>query len=649
MTIIDGVTSTESAVPVRTPAPRPRWERPALAVLLAGTAVLYLWALGSLGWGNQFYAAAVQAGTQDLKAWLFGSLDAGNAITVDKPPASLWVMAGSGRVAGFSPWSMMMPQALMGVGAVALLYAAVRRTSGPVGGLLAGTVLALTPVAAVMFRYNNPDALLVLLLVVAAYCVVRALDGATTRWVALAGVALGFAFLAKLLQAVVIAPALALVVLVAAPGTLWSRGRALLAGLVTMIVSAGWYVALVDLWPAESRPFIGGSTDNSLLQLTLGYNGLGRVFGGQGNPSGAVPGFDGPGGPGGPGGAFSGGDPGLTRMFGEAFGTEIAWLLPAALLGLVAGLWLTRRAPRTDATRAALLLWGGWTVITVLVFSYMKGIIHPYYTVAVAPGVAGLIGVSVTQLWCRREYLAARAVLAVMLAGTGMWNFVLLGRTPDWQPWLRWSVLLGAVAVAAVLLLRADRTGRLSSGLAIAALVVALAAPAAYTLQTVTHPSGGGPIPASGPARHDGGPPGAPGAPDFGPGQTPRLDAMLTATNNRWAAATVGSMTAGDLELKTGTSVMAIGGFSGGDESPTLQQFQRYVSGGQVRYFVVGHGPEGPHGPGGPGGPGDGPGRGGPPAGFGPGGDGAGSKITEWVRANFTAQTVDGLTVYDLG
>ena len=308
------------------PPQAPRWERPGLLALLVGTAVLYLWRLGSLGWANEFYAAAVQAGTQSWKALLFGSLDAGNAITVDKPPAAMWVMGLSGRLFGFNSWSMLAPQALMGVAAVALLYAAVRRTSGPGAGLLAGSALALTPVAALMFRFNNPDALLVLLLVAAGYCVVRALQSAhSTRWIALSGTAIGFAFLAKLLQAFLVLPALGLVVLVAMPGSFWKRLRDLLVGLVAVVFSAGWFVALVSLWPADSRPYIGGSTDNSLLELALGYNGLGRVLGGDGNPTN---GSGGPGGGGGPGGSMFGGSAGITRMFGESMGTEISWLLP---------------------------------------------------------------------------------------------------------------------------------------------------------------------------------------------------------------------------------------------------------------------------------------------------------------------------------
>ncbi len=261
---------------------RPRWIGPALWTLLGVTALLYLWDLSASGYANEFYAASVQAGTQSWKALLFGSLDPGNAITVDKPPAAIWVMGLSARLFGFNAWAMLVPQALMGVGAVALLYGAVRRASGPIAGLLAGAMLALTPLAALVFRYNDPDALLVLLLVAAGYCTVRALDGSSGRWLALAGTALGFAFLTKTMEACVVMPAIGLVVLVGGPGSVRTRIGNLLIGLTTTVISAGWFVALVAIWPAGSRPYIGGSTDNSLLQLALADNGVGRVLGGDG-------------------------------------------------------------------------------------------------------------------------------------------------------------------------------------------------------------------------------------------------------------------------------------------------------------------------------------------------------------------------------
>jgi len=257
-------------------------------VLLIGTAAFYLWNLSASGWANSFYAAAVQAGTQNWTAFFFGSLDSANAITVDKPPASLWAMALSGRIFGFSSWSMLAPQALMAVGAVALLWATVRRVAGPAAGLLAGAVLALTPVAVMMFKFNNPDALLVLLMVAAAWATTHAVEKASTRWLVLAGVFIGFGFLTKMLQAFLVVPGLAAAYLWAAPTALWHRIRQLLAAGVAIVVSAGWWLVAVALWPVDSRPYIGGSTDNSPLELAFGYNGLGRIFGGQGTAADAA-------------------------------------------------------------------------------------------------------------------------------------------------------------------------------------------------------------------------------------------------------------------------------------------------------------------------------------------------------------------------
>jgi 4-amino-4-deoxy-L-arabinose transferase-like glycosyltransferase len=617
--------------------PEARWTRPAFWALLAGTAVLYLWGLGSSGWANSYYAAAAQAGTQDWKAWLFGSLDAGNAITVDKPPAAMWVMGLSGRLFGFNAFTMLLPEALMGVAAVAILYFTVRRTSGANAGLIAGLALALTPVATLMFRFNNPDALLVLLLVVAAYCTVRAIDASSARgmsmWMALTGCAIGFAFLTKMLQAFLVVPGLALAVLVAAPFGIWKRLGALLIGGATMIVSAGWYVALVSLWPAGSRPYIAGSTDNSLLQLAFGYNGIERIAGNEGGgPGGGGPGHF-PGGPGGGGmNLFFGGDPGVTRLFGPSMGVEASWLLPAALIGLIAGFWLTWRAARTDRVRAGLLLWGGWLLVTGAVFSFMAGTVHPYYNVALAPAVAALVGIAVAQLIQRRDSLAPRLLLAAMLAVTGLWSFLLLNRTPEWWPVVRWVVLVGSIVVALLLAVRAHRLGRATAVVAIAAALVGLGGPAAFSIYNAAS-AHSGPGTMSGPQKpggfgFGGGPghgPGGPGGPGRG-GDNAQVEALLKGVDNRWAAAGIGSMSVSDLELKTGASLMAIGGFTGSDPSPTLAQFQQYVADGQVRYFLADSG------------------RGGP------GGhrSGTASEITTWVEQHFTKKDVGGTTVYDL-
>ncbi|MFF2944775.1 ArnT family glycosyltransferase [Streptomyces niveus] len=500
------------------------WVRPAFLALLLAALVLNLWSLGDSGYANSFYSAAVQAGGESWKAFFFGSSDAANSITVDKPPVALWPMALSVRLFGLGSWQILVPEALMGVGTVAVLYAAVRRRFSAPAGLIAAAALALTPVAALMFRFNNPDALLALLMTVTVYCVLRALEGARTRWLVWAGVAMGFAFLTKTLQAFVILPPLALVYAVCAPTSVRRRIGQLAAAGLALVVSGGWWVAIVELWPAASRPYIGGSQNNSFLELTFGYNGLGRI---NGEEVGSVGG--GGGGRGGGGGPRSG-ETGLGRMFSDGIGGQISWLLPAALFLLVVGLVLTWRARRTDTARAAFLVWGGALLMTAGVFSFMAGIFHEYYTVALAPYIAALVGMGATLLWEERSKRLASAALGVTVAGTAVWAFVLLGRTPDYVPWLRWAVLVGgliaAVALAVVGGLGRDGrlrtlTPRLATGAVVLALAASLAAPLAYTLSTVSTPHSGS-IVTAGPAAARGGfgGGGGPGGPGGGGGPT---------------------------------------------------------------------------------------------------------------------------------
>jgi 4-amino-4-deoxy-L-arabinose transferase-like glycosyltransferase len=521
-TITTGPPGTGPAIPARgrrlpgllrgRPAD-PRWVRPALLAVLALTAALYTVALSRNGWANDFYAAAVQAGTKSWKAFFFGSFDASNFITVDKTPASLWVMELSARVFGLNSWSLLLPQAAEGVAATALLYATVRRWSGPSAGLIAASALALTPVAALMFRFDNPDALLVLLMTAAAYTTTRAIDSGRTRWLVLTGTLIGFAFLTKMLQGFLVLPAFALAYLVAGPPRLGRRLLQLLAGAAAVVVSAGWWVAIVQLTPAAGRPYIGGSTDNSVLQLTLGYNGLGRL---DGNETGSV-GFHGGAGP-----SFSG-SAGLTRLFAADMGGQVSWLLPAALIALAALIWLSWRTARTGRVRAAALLWGGWLLVTGGVFSFMAGIIHPYYTVALAPAIGALTGIGAAELWRRREHAAVRLALAAGIAATAVWAFVLLGRTPAWLPWLRALIVAcGLLAAAAVLagpaLARLAGTARRRTMLAAVpvplALIAALAGPAAYSIDTAATAHTGA-LPSAGPAVAG---PAAAGAAGGGPG-----------------------------------------------------------------------------------------------------------------------------------
>ena len=652
------------------------WVRPALVALLALTAAAYLWDLSASGDANSFYAAAVQAGTKSWKAFFFGSLDSSSFITVDKPPASLWVMALSGRIFGFSSWSMLVPQALEGVAAVGLLYAAVRRWFGPFAGLAAGTLLALTPVAALMFRFNNPDALLVMLLVASAYTLTRALEDARTRWLVATGALIGFAFLTKMGQALLVVPGFGLAYLVAAPTGLRRRIAGVLAGLVAMIVSAGWWVAIVALLPPSSRPLIDGSPNDSIINLIFGYNGLSRLFGG-GGPGGAAGG--------GGGGANFSGSAGTLRLFNDLLGGQASWLLPAALVALAGGLWATRRAPRTDRTRAALIVWGGWLLVTAAVFSYSQGVIHTYYAVALAPAIGALVAIGAVHAWRHRGDLRVRALASAVIGVTGAWSYVLLDRTPAFEPWLR-PVVLVATAVAAAGWLAAPalrRAGRRATIAALAATAVAgLAGPTAYTIETLgtahtgslpsagpalvstftgfgggrgrgrgfSAPSGGagpsgalpGGRPAGAPTSAGGGTPpsralfggGAPpsGSLGAGAGRGATIGrALITALQSdasayRWVAATSGSTSAAAYELATGGEpVMAIGGFDGNGGELSLAQFIRYVRAGEIHYYIAGGG------------------------GAGPGGSTSGtSAIESWVQAHYAARTIAGATVYDL-
>jgi len=332
------------------------------------------------------------------------------------------------------------------------------------------------------------------------------------------------------------------------------------------VVAGGWWYAVVELRPAGSRPYIGGSRTDSALELALGDSDLGRIFGS---------------------------DP-LLRMTDVQNGVQAGWLLPAALALLLVGLWLTRRAPRTDATRASLLLWGGWTVITVLVFSLAEGTDHSYDTLA--PGVAALVGIGGALLWDKRRTWAGRIVLVMLVAGTAAWAWLLLTLTPEFLPWLRW-VVAGAGAVAVVALLVRPGAGRRGTAvIALALALTTLTGPAAYAAQTVA--GGGDPGPATPSAE---------------------LVELLRSTGRTWSGATNGAHSGAALALASDTTVMGIGGFSGADPAPTLDKFQGIVAAGEVRWFIDQQ-PD----------------------------PGSNSEIVTWVQENFESTTVGDHTVYDL-
>ena len=595
-------------------------------------AVVCLWARDVSGYANTYYSAAAQAAGQSWSAMFFGAIDAAGFITVDKPPASLWLMGLSVRALGLSPFAVLLPEALCGIGATLVLYDAVRRQFGVAAAVIAGTALAVTPVAALMFRYNNPDALLVLLLVGAGWSVVRALETDRFAWLALAGVLVGLGFLTKYLQAYLVLPGFALTYLVAGLGSVRRRIAGLAVAALATFGASAWWVAIVELMPAGSRPFIGGSTNNSVLDLVFGYDGLGRIFG-QGGGAGGRGGAGAPGafgGPGvGPGNGF-GGSAGLLRMFNAQWGTEISWLLPSAAIGLVVGLAARLRASRTDPRRAGFLLWGSWAAVHVLTFSLMSGIAHPYYSSAIAPAAAALTGAGFLEAWRLRERARwAGVLLGVMLLVTAGWQLVLLDRAPTYLPGLGVGALLVALAASIVLIVPHDpddaNAHRIARGAAVVGLAAILVGPTVWTAATVGRAIAGG-DPAAGPASSTGfggaGAPGGFGGPggfqgDAGGTNQALVDYLVANRGSAtWLVAVSSANAAGPLQLTTGVPVMAMGGFMGSDPAPTLAQIQGYVRGGQLRFVLLS------------GGPGAGPG------GF-FGGDGQGSVSGErnaWVR-----------------
>jgi len=611
------------------------WVLPAQLGVLGLTAFVYVYNLTVSGFANTFYSMAAQAASQSWSSWFWGSLDPSNFITVDKPPLSTMLMGLSVRVFGLSPWSILLPEAICGVAAIAVLYAIVRRTAGPVAATVAALVAALTPVAVLIFRFNNPDALLTLLVLLAAWAFMRGLEDGRFRWLILSGLLVGLAFNTKFLQAYLVLPAFAIVYLVAAPVTMRRRVAGLAVAAASVLVFSLWWVVAVQLTPADMRPYIGGSTDGTALQLLFGYDGLGRIFGqlsGGVAPTERISNFPGS------SASFSGA-PGLLRMFNNVLGGQIAWLLPFAAIGAASSLLLRRRMPRTDLPRAAVLMWTLWLVTHVLVFSFMTGIIHSYYTVVMAPAIGALVGTGMVDLWRARE--SHRRLAGLALAGaiglTAVLAWDLLNRTPDFLPGIAEVVLVVGLATAAAIGFLAfasddpnSNVGRTIRRVTVAAAVLGMVAllmgPAAYAVQTMATPYNGG-DPAAGPAYArasftgfaglfspaDSRPGNARGqrpqgdggfAPSVGtgvpipannfvsrePGGMNQADLEYLLANRgsaRWLVAASGSNQAAPIQLATGQPVMAMGGFNGSDPYPTLMELEQYIHTGEIRFVLA--------------------------------------------------------------
>jgi len=592
-----------------------KWTLPALLVL---TGALYLFGALHNGMANSYYAAAVQAASQDWTAWLFGSLDAANYVSVDKPPLATMLMGLSARLFGFSSFSMLLPSVLAGVGSVWLVYGAVKRQFGFTSAVIAGATLMLTPVAALMFGFNNPDAILTLMLTASGYAFLRSLEGKRPLlWLGLVGLFTGLAFNAKMLQGLMVLPAMVLVYLVFAKPPIVTRFlHVMFAGVITTM-STLWWSVLVWLTPAGSRPWVGSTNDNNIWSLIFGYNGFGRLLGGRG-------GGCGPGGGHSPGGTGFGGQTGIFRIFNNDFGPNIAWLLVLALAGGGLLLWVLRKTPRTNRGRAAVIFWMLWLLIHVMIFSMTSGVIHPYYVVVMAPAVAALVGISLPFLWgayVRRKPYAW--LLPVLVGVTAVTTVIILGYAGT-MTWLMWIVGLLGLAGMIGLFVNLYAPWRWLQNLAIIAAIAACTlAPTVYTLATVNVAHIGS-IPTAGPSST---------AMRGSNNETSQADSQLVQYllehqhGATWLVAVASANESAAIQLTSGQPVMAVGGFNGSDTPLTLEQFKQLVKDGKVNYYAISSYGRGGGGPG-----------------------GSNNEIAAWVKQTGTVVNYGGsdVTLYEL-
>ena len=619
-----------------------------LGVILIISIFMNFYQLGQNGFANTYYASAVRSMLDSWHTFFFVSLDPVGFVTVDKPPLGFWLQVASAKLFGFTPFSIFFPQALAGVLSVLLLYHLVRRHFGVVAGLLAALALAVSPISIVTNRNNTIDSTLVLTMLLGAWTVMKAAETGKWRWLMLTAVLVGLGFNIKMLEAYLVVPAYALLYLLAAPRSLKMRiAQLLVTALVMLTISLSWAVA-VDLTPASQRPYVGSSQDNSEISLALGYNGIQRLlgsfgFGGgtaknsssstqqaasngqppqgtQGNTSGQPPeGF--PGGNGGQppqgaqggnvngGGMFNTGMAGPLRLFNEPLGGQIVWLLPLALLGMLALAWQRRPHLREDRHQQSLVLWGVW-LLTMAVFFSAAGFFHQYYLSTLAPAICAMFGIGVVVMWNDFKRSGWRGwLLPIALLLTALEQIHIITSNTAWGTWLI-PVIAIACTLAAVVLLVARLLPRLklmNTRVLVPALCIGLLAlmltPAIWSavpaVQNIADD-----LPVAGPSQQfAGGPSGGNTSSSqsnstsqrqqFANGGGDSVSSALISYleahqgNAKYLVAVPSSNQADAIILATNKGVMALGGFSGSDPILTTSQLASLITNGTVRYFLL--------------------------------------------------------------
>lgn len=601
-------------------------ERSALVVLLGLTAFMYLWRLDENGWANPYYSAAAQSGAADWKAWFFGSADAGGLITIDKTPLSVWVIGLSVRAFGLNSWSILLPQVLMGVVTTWLIYKIIRNSHGAAAALFGAAIYASMPVVVLMSRFNNPEPLMGLLMVAAVYFAIKAIEKDRWHWFLVCGAALGFAFMAKQVQAFLVLPGIVFGVLLFGSGPVRRRINRLLGAMGMLVATGGWWIAVVDLWPATQRPYMGGSAGNSALQLTTGYNGLARFlrFSNEGGAPVSAESQS-------PLEALRGG---LSRLFNADFAQEAAWFIFPSLACAVILLILRQPSERSKSSPLAVIS-SAWFLTVVGVLTFAGTMVHTYYTYSLAAPMALVIPLGFSMLWKGRQRPVTRLIGSAVILSSGYLASQILDYSDSWPPGWHAAILAAGAAAGVLWGLPAMR---MEATVLLPVAVSILMGPVMTDLYTINTPQAGT-NPLSGPpsnvigslsqkfmAARDG--------KDlrtlqiaFGaPPDAALVQAMGANTEvQTWAAVTVTGETAALYQLDSRKPVAALGGWLGLDPAPTLDRFKALVAEGRIGLFIdqpelldrqtVGD---------------------------------ETTKVVEWVRDNFVPERIGSQTVYDL-
>ena len=578
--------------------------RLALTGILALAAVLRLWHLDQNGYGRLYYAAGVRSMTNCLHCFFYNSFDPAGFVSLDKPPVSMWLQVLGAKLLGFSAFSLMLPQVLEGLAAIALVYLLVVRCFGRTAALMAALCLAIAPVSVAVDRSNNTDSCLIMVLLLAAWAALRAAETARTRLLLLAMVIAGVGFNVKMAAAWVVVPAFFLAYWLGAQELPVKRRLAdvALASLLLVVVSLSWAFAF-DLTPPDRRPYAGSTQHNSMLELAVLHNGLDRFVQPSPGKPGAQPNVALP-------SAVADEDVqqqtaqaaplwdqtpvGALRLATPHLAAQFSWLLPFAIAGVAFGAMPWRRARRLSAQQLNIVVWSGWAITYAAVFSVAGGVFHTYYLAVLAPPVAALAGIGWAALWARFRDGSLRLGLPAAFVATAAWQVYIeqgyvAWRYDDWRSWLlAWTV--GALLLAAAVMLAA-RDAHWPRPLAVLGLLAMLATPAVWALSTVlVRPNVAAPAPDIGALTPSAAASSAKAAPASARASARKLVRFLQAQRGteRFLVAVPNAMQAAPLIVRTGEPVMAMGGYLGRDPILATRDLERMVNDGQLRFVLLG-------------------------------------------------------------